>query len=57
MNIAPHNAKLEQLSRDPQKPVVERWAGCADHVRRGLIMLVREHFPAMPVTCRYRLTP
>lgn len=48
MNIAPHNAKLKTFIRD-LKPVVEMGPDALIMSDPGLIMLVREHFPAMPI--------
>ncbi|TGB80971.1 hypothetical protein C9E90_12215, partial [Salmonella enterica subsp. enterica serovar Enteritidis] len=48
VNIAPHNAKLKTFIRD-LKPVVEMGPDALIMSDPGLIMLVREHFPAMPI--------
>ncbi|MBD9483226.1 tRNA 5-hydroxyuridine modification protein YegQ [Pseudomonas sp. PDM14] len=47
-NIAPHNAKLKTFIKDLQ-PVVEMQPDALIMSDPGLIMLVREHFPQMPV--------
>ncbi len=49
VNIAPHNAKLKTFIRD-LKPVVEmQGPDTLIMSDPGLIMLVREHFPEMPI--------
>ncbi|PPK19138.1 hypothetical protein CSC88_38735, partial [Klebsiella pneumoniae] len=48
VNIAPHNAKLKTFIRD-LKPVVEMGPDALIMSDPGLIMLVREHFPEMPI--------
>ncbi len=48
VNIAPHNAKLKTFIRD-LKPVVEMEQDTLIMSDPGLIMLVREHFPEMPI--------
>ncbi len=48
VNIAPHNAKLKTFIRD-LKPVVEMCPDALIMSDPGLIMLVREHFPEMPI--------
>ena len=48
VNIAPHNAKLKTFLRDLQ-PVVEMGPDALIMSDPGLIMLVREAFPAIPV--------
>ncbi|CAK9885379.1 MAG: putative protease YdcP [Candidatus Erwinia impunctatus] len=48
VNIAPHNAKLKTFIRDLQ-PVVEMGPDALIMSDPGLIMLVRERFPAMSV--------
>lgn len=48
VNIAPHNAKLKTFIRDVQ-PVVDMAPDALIMSDPGLIMLVREHFPQMPV--------
>ncbi|MCD8547448.1 MAG: tRNA 5-hydroxyuridine modification protein YegQ [Aeromonadaceae bacterium] len=47
-NIQPHNSKLKTFVRD-MKPVVEMGPDALIMSDPGLIMLVREHFPHMPV--------
>ncbi|MBM7454357.1 putative protease [Oceanisphaera litoralis] len=48
VNIQPHNAKLKTFLRD-MKPVVEMGPDALIMSDPGLIMLVREHFPHMPI--------
>lgn len=48
VNIAPHNAKLKTFIRD-LKPVVEMGPDALIMSDPGLIMLVRENFPEMPI--------
>ena len=48
VNIAPHNTKLKTFIRD-LKPVVEMGPDALIMSDPGLIMLVREHFPEMPI--------
>ncbi len=48
VNIAPHNAKLKTFLRDLE-PVVAMGPDALIMSDPGLIMLVREHFPAMPI--------
>ncbi len=48
VNIAPHNAKLKTFIRD-LKPVVDMGPDALIMSDPGLIMLVREHFPQMPI--------
>ena len=48
VNIAPHNAKLKTFIRDLQ-PVVEMGPDALIMSDPGLIMMVREHFPQMPI--------
>ncbi|ACS86486.1 prephenate-dependent tRNA uridine(34) hydroxylase TrhP [Musicola paradisiaca] len=48
VNIAPHNAKLKTFLRDLQ-PVVEMNPDALIMSDPGLIMLVRENFPQMPI--------
>ncbi|RLM20105.1 U32 family peptidase [Brenneria alni] len=48
VNIAPHNAKLKTFLRDLQ-PVIEMEPDALIMSDPGLIMLVRENFPSMPV--------
>ena len=48
VNIAPHNAKLKTFIRD-LKPVVEMGPDALIMSDPGLIMLVRENFPDMPI--------
>lgn len=48
VNIAPHNAKLKTFLRDLE-PVVAMGPDALIMSDPGLIMLVREHFPQMPV--------
>lgn len=48
VNIAPHNAKLKTFIRDLQ-PVVEMGPDALIMSDPGLIMLVRQHFPTMPI--------
>ena len=47
-NIQPHNSKLKTFVRD-MKPVVDMGPDSLIMSDPGLIMLVREHFPDMPV--------
>ena len=47
-NIQPHNSKLKTFVRD-MKPVVDMGPDALIMSDPGLIMLVREHFPQMPV--------
>ena len=47
-NIQPHNSKLKTFVRD-MKPVVDMGPDALIMSDPGLIMLVREHFPEMPV--------
>jgi putative protease len=47
-NIAPHNAKVKTFLRDIQ-PVIELNPDALIMSDPGLIMMVREHFPDMPV--------
>ena len=47
-NIQPHNSKLKTFVRD-MKPVVDMGPDALIMSDPGLIMLVREHFPDMPV--------
>nr|WP_113867888.1 tRNA 5-hydroxyuridine modification protein YegQ [Brenneria salicis]NMN90934.1 putative protease [Brenneria salicis ATCC 15712 = DSM 30166]RBP60534.1 putative protease [Brenneria salicis ATCC 15712 = DSM 30166]RLM30136.1 U32 family peptidase [Brenneria salicis ATCC 15712 = DSM 30166] len=48
VNIAPHNAKLKTFLRDLQ-PVIEMGPDALIMSDPGLIMLVRENFPQMPI--------
>jgi len=48
VNIAPHNAKLKTFLKDLQ-PVIDMQPDALIMSDPGLIMLVREHFPAMAV--------
>ncbi len=48
VNIAPHNAKLRTFLKD-LAPVVAMAPDALIMSDPGLIMLVREHFPAMPI--------
>ncbi len=48
VNIQPHNAKLKTFLRD-MKPVVDMGPDALIMSDPGLIMLVREHFPHMPI--------
>lgn len=48
VNIAPHNAKLKTFLKDLQ-PVIEMGPDALIMSDPGLIMLVREHFPQMPI--------
>ncbi|MFG0382896.1 tRNA 5-hydroxyuridine modification protein YegQ [Pseudomonas sp. zbq_18] len=48
VNIAPHNAKLKTFLRDLE-PVVAMGPDALIMSDPGLIMLVREHFPEMPI--------
>ncbi|MFK3773910.1 tRNA 5-hydroxyuridine modification protein YegQ [Pseudomonas sp. NPDC089406] len=48
VNIAPHNAKLKTFLKD-LAPVIEMGPDALIMSDPGLIMLVREHFPQMPV--------
>ncbi|MEX5339501.1 tRNA 5-hydroxyuridine modification protein YegQ [Pseudomonas sp. I2] len=48
VNIAPHNAKLKTFLKD-LTPVVEMEPDALIMSDPGLIMLVREHFPQMPI--------
>ncbi|KAA8998889.1 U32 family peptidase [Affinibrenneria salicis] len=48
VNIAPHNAKLKTFLRDLQ-PVIDMQPDALIMSDPGLIMLVRENFPQMPV--------
>ncbi|MGC8113384.1 tRNA 5-hydroxyuridine modification protein YegQ [Metapseudomonas otitidis] len=48
VNIAPHNAKLKTFLKDLE-PVVAMGPDALIMSDPGLIMLVREHFPAMPI--------
>ena len=47
-NIQPHNSKLKTFVRD-MKPVIDMGPDALIISDPGLIMLVREHFPQMPV--------
>ncbi|MGK2959950.1 MAG: tRNA 5-hydroxyuridine modification protein YegQ [Candidatus Malihini olakiniferum] len=47
-NIAPHNAKLKTFLRDLQ-PVIDMGADALIISDPGLIMLVKENFPQMPI--------
>lgn len=47
-NIQPHNSKLKTFVRD-MKPVVDMGPDALIMSDPGLIMMVREHFPDMPV--------
>lgn len=48
VNIAPHNAKLKTFLKDLQ-PVIQMQPDALILSDPGLIMLVREHFPQMPI--------
>ncbi|MGE7993525.1 tRNA 5-hydroxyuridine modification protein YegQ [Pseudomonas sp. NPDC089554] len=48
VNIAPHNAKLKTFLKD-LAPVVEMGPDALIMSDPGLIMLVRQHFPQMPI--------
>ncbi len=48
VNIQPHNAKLKTFLRD-MRPVVDMGPDALIMSDPGLIMLVREHFPEMPI--------
>ncbi|QTF07620.1 tRNA 5-hydroxyuridine modification protein YegQ [Brenneria izadpanahii] len=48
VNIAPHNAKLKTFLRDLQ-PVIDMGPDALIMSDPGLIMLVRENFPQMPI--------
>src|SRR5476649_549490 len=48
VNIAPHNAKLKTFLRDLQ-PVIDMGPDALIMSDPGLIMLVRRHFPHMPI--------
>ena len=48
VNIAPHNSKLKTFIKD-LTPVVEMQPDALIMSDPGLIMLVREHFPEMPI--------
>ena len=48
VNIAPHNAKLKTFLRD-LAPVIEMAPDALIMSDPGLIMLVRQHFPQMPI--------
>lgn len=48
VNIAPHNAKLKTFLKD-LAPVIEMGPDALIISDPGLIMLVREHFPQMPI--------
>ncbi|WP_437879933.1 prephenate-dependent tRNA uridine(34) hydroxylase TrhP [Pseudomonas sp. LRF_L74] len=48
VNIAPHNAKLKTFLKDLQ-PVIEMRPDALIMSDPGLIMLVREHYPQMPI--------
>ncbi|NBF04133.1 tRNA 5-hydroxyuridine modification protein YegQ [Pseudomonas sp. Fl5BN2] len=48
VNIAPHNAKLKTFLKD-LAPVIEMAPDALIMSDPGLIMLVRRHFPAMPI--------
>jgi putative protease len=48
VNIAPHNAKLKTFLKD-LAPVIEMAPDALIMSDPGLIMLVREHFPQMPI--------
>ena len=48
VNIAPHNAKLKTFLRDLE-PVVAMGPDALIMSDPGLIMLVRQHFPQMPI--------
>jgi putative protease len=48
VNIAPHNAKLKTFLKD-LAPVIEMSPDALIMSDPGLIMLVREHFPQMPI--------
>jgi U32 family peptidase len=47
-NIQPHNSKLKTFVRD-MKPVIDMGPDALIMSDPGLIMMVREHFPEMPV--------
>jgi len=47
-NIQPHNSKLKTFVRD-MKPVIDMGPDALIMSDPGLIMLVREHFPEMPI--------
>ena len=47
-NIQPHNSKLKTFVRD-MKPVIDMQPDALIMSDPGLIMMVREHFPEMPV--------
>ncbi len=47
-NIQPHNSKLKTFVRD-MKPVIDMGPDALIMSDPGLIMMVREHFPQMPV--------
>ncbi|MCE0555898.1 MULTISPECIES: tRNA 5-hydroxyuridine modification protein YegQ [unclassified Motilimonas] len=47
-NIQPHNSKLKTFIRD-MKPVVDMGPDALIMSDPGLIMMVREHFPQMPI--------
>lgn len=48
INIAPHNAKLKTFLKDLQ-PVIDMAPDALIMSDPGLIMLVREHYPQMPI--------
>ncbi|WP_282361900.1 tRNA 5-hydroxyuridine modification protein YegQ [Pseudomonas sp. PS01300] len=48
VNIAPHNAKLKTFLKDLE-PVIAMGPDALIMSDPGLIMLVRQHFPAMPI--------
>lgn len=48
VNIAPHNAKLNTFIRDMQ-PVIDMAPDALIMSDPGLIMLIRQHFPQMPI--------
>lgn len=48
VNIAPHNAKLKTFLKD-LAPVIEMAPDALIMSDPGLIMLVRRHFPQMPI--------
>ncbi|MFC0308272.1 tRNA 5-hydroxyuridine modification protein YegQ [Gallibacterium trehalosifermentans] len=48
VNIAPHNSKLKTFIKD-LTPVIEMGPDALIMSDPGLIMLVREHFPTMPI--------
>ena len=52
-NIQPHNSKLKTFVRD-MKPVVDMKPDALIMSDPGLIMMVREHFPEMPI--HFRIT-